>query len=611
MTTPPPLTERLDGFLVLHRRRVLGGLLLLAVFLRLMVGMELSGGPLVRIPELVPASDNAFFVTWSQHLAEEDWLQRQPLHPMPPWMRKVASQVMREHPDVPVRLGLAGDTSYDRPAMGVRLWDHWLGGATYFQEPLYPYLLAVTRVVAGPGTWAVFAWQGLLGVAMLWLVYLVGRRLMGETVGVIAALLGLGYAPFIVHEFALLRDSLIVFATLALLWALLEALERGGWRWALFGALCGGAILLKVPFLFFALLAFAGALLSRRGGPRDVGLALGCMVLAMLPALVRNALVGVPLFRFNGSGNAMLAIFHVKDALPAQFLISKDYASILAQEDGHLLPSLVAAIQTHGSLTHYLLLCVMKLVSLVHGEEMPNNVDVNLFFQACGLLRAMPVSFWLLAFLGAVGLMATARQWRRVWPLYIAVAAGVPTILLASMISRYRLPITAAMLPLSAAGLLALGEWARARRWGALAATGPLALLYIPWAVREHVMPGAEPSDAQYRRLGRLSMDLDPEFAALHFRECLQRNAELTDCSLGWGQALLLQERPQEAIPLLEGIVHRVPAADPHLALGQAYLMVGRTAEGLASLREAAELSAPDSPVRRTSEQLLKAHGGP
>ncbi|WP_338266127.1 ArnT family glycosyltransferase [Corallococcus caeni] len=578
MTTPAPLTERLDGFLVRHRRRVLGGLLLLAVFLRVMVGMELAGGPLVRISELVPASDNAFFVTWSQHLAEEDWLQRQPLHPMPPWMRKVAGQVMREHPDVPVRLGLARDKSYDPSAMSVRLWDHWLGGATYFQEPLYPYLLALTRVVAGPSTWSIFAWQGVLGVAMLWLVYLVGRRLLGETVGVVAALLGLGYAPFIVHEFALLRDSLIVFATMALLWALLEALERGGWRWALFGALCGGAILLKVPFLFFVVLALAGALLSRRCGPRDASLALGCMMLAMMPALVRNALVGVPLFRLNGSGNAMLAIFHVKDALPAQFLISKHYADILVQEDGHLLPSLVAAIQTHGSLTHYLLLCVQKLVSLVHGEELPNNVDVNLFLQACGLLRAMPVSFWLLALLGAVGLMATAGRWRRVWPLYIAIAAGVPTILLASMLARYRLPIAAAMLPLSASGLLALGEWTKTHRWGALATTGLLALLYVPWAVREHVIPGTERSAAQYRRLGRLSMDLDPEFAALHFRECLRWNAELADCELGLGQALLQQ---------------------------------GQVEEGLAALRQAAALSQSDPTTRQAAEQLLQAHGGP
>ncbi|RKH37124.1 glycosyltransferase family 39 protein, partial [Corallococcus llansteffanensis] len=458
MNPPPPLTERLDGWLVRHRRRVLGVLLFAAVFLRLMVGMELAGGPLVRIQELVPASDNAFFVTWSRHLAEVDWLQREPLHPMPPWMRKVAHQVMREHPELPVQLGLAKDASYEPGPMAVRLWDHWLGGATYFQEPLYPYLMALTRVVAGPSAWFVFLWQGLLGVGALGLTYLVGRRLLGESVGVLAALLGMGYAPFMVHEFALLRDSLIVFATLALLWAFLEALDRGGWRWALFGALSGLSLLLKVPFVFFVALALVGALVLRRCKVRDVGLALGCMGLAMLPALLRNAAVGVPLFKLNGSGTAMLALFHVEDALPSQFIISKHYAAILAQADGHLLPSLLAAIRTHASLTGYLYLCVEKLVATVHGVEVPNNVDVDLFQNGSPALNALPVPFWLLGILGTVGVITTGSRWRQVWPLYVGILAGVPTLLLASVLTRYRLPMVAVLLPLAAAGLLGLLE---------------------------------------------------------------------------------------------------------------------------------------------------------
>lgn len=577
MTSPLPLTERVDAWLVLHRRRVLGVLLFAAVFVRLMVGMELAGGPLVRIHELVPASDNSFFATWSQHLAEVDWLQREPLHPMAPWMRRVARQVMREHPELPLQLGLAKDATYEPEPMAVRLWDHWLGGATYFQEPLYPYLMALTRVVAGPSAWSVFLWQGLLGVGTLWLTYLLGRRLLGETVGVLAAVLGLGYAPFVVHEFALLRDSLIVFATLALLWTFVEALDRGGWRWALFGALSGLSLLLKVPFIFFVALALVGALVLRRCKVRDVALTLGCMGLALLPALLRNAAVGVPLFKLNGSGTAMLALFHVEDALPSQFIISKHYAAILAQADGHLLPSLLAAIRTHASLMGYVSLCVQKLVSTVHGVEIPNNVDVGIFQNASPTLDALPLPFWLLGLLGTVGTFITRSRWRQVWPLYVGILAGVPTLLLASVLTRYRLPMVAVLLPLAAAGLLGLLEWARARRWGALVVTGVLAAPYVLWATQEQRSPDRESLAQYYRRTGAAAAALDAEFSALHFQECLRWDA-LPDCHLGWGQWLLQQER---------------------------------TEEGLAHVREAAALAPADSALRQQSEKLLNAHGGP
>ena len=45
------------------------------------------------------------------------------------------------------------------------LWSHWCGNGRFYQEPLYPYLIALVYRVAGPGALYVIALQLLLGLA--------------------------------------------------------------------------------------------------------------------------------------------------------------------------------------------------------------------------------------------------------------------------------------------------------------------------------------------------------------------------------------------------------------------------------------------------------------
>jgi 4-amino-4-deoxy-L-arabinose transferase-like glycosyltransferase len=613
MTPTPPLTERLDGFLVRHRRRVLGGLLLLAVFLRVMVGMELAGGPLLHIHEENPASDNSFFAEWAQHLASGDWLQREPLHPMTAWMRRVAGQVMRAHPAYPVELGLAKDTAYDPKAMAVTLWDHWLGGPTYFQEPLFPYLVALTRVAFGPDAAFVFAWQLALGVLGVFLVYRLGRVLFSETAGVAAAVMSLLYAPLLVHEFTLLRDSLIVLFTLVVVTALVAALERGGWRWTLFGVLSGLAVLVKVPFVIFVALALAGAVASRRCGGKDVGRVLAGLLLALLPAMVRNALVGVPWLKFNGSGTSMLAYYHMADSRPYQFAIGPGYADILHQTGGRFIPSLREAIGTHASFWGFVKLSVAKVLYSLHGDEVPNNVDVALFRQSAPLLRALPLSFWALGVLGTAGAVATRARWRQLWPLYLGVVACFPTLVLASFISRYRLPLAAALLPLAGAGVVAVLQQVQAKRWGVLGLGTALAVPYIAWAAHPLQDYGAGMSQAAYyQSQGDMALRAGwATFAELNYREALSREPGLAASRLGLGDALLQQGLVEDALPPLREAANGMKSGAPLLLLGRALMALGQQEQGQAALREAVTREPPGSPVRRQSEQLLGVPGGP
>jgi hypothetical protein len=126
--------ERVKAWLARHPRRVSAALLGGALFVRL-ICLQVGGGPLPRIHAFVVDSDNHFFHEWGRRVAQGEWIQRGPLHPMTVWMRQVAGDALARDPRLPVTLGLAPDLRYDRPAMEEKLWDRWLGGATFYQSP--------------------------------------------------------------------------------------------------------------------------------------------------------------------------------------------------------------------------------------------------------------------------------------------------------------------------------------------------------------------------------------------------------------------------------------------------------------------------------------------
>jgi mannosyltransferase len=114
---------------------------------------------------------------------------------------------------------------------------------TEVSPPLFFFVVWLARRVSDAQTWLRLP-SLVCGVALIPVVYAVGRRLAGST----AALVGAGLAtvsPFLVWY----SDEARGYALLALLvvastWALLVALERGGlWRWALVTVLVAAALL--------------------------------------------------------------------------------------------------------------------------------------------------------------------------------------------------------------------------------------------------------------------------------------------------------------------------------------------------------------------------------
>ncbi len=430
-------------------RAVLVALLAASVLIRVLYFQELSRGPCIwqhRWSE----TDMYFFDRWARSIAAGDWLTERPLHPHTIWQRPIAEAYLAERPQGATAVmdeGPAGDPSLQPWEM---VWDHWYGGRCFHQEPLYPYLVALTYRALGPDVRWVFVWQMAIGVLTNVLVYEIARRHFGERVGRLAGLLAVLCGPMLFYETILLRETLITFAGVALVFLVDRAAERGRWRsWLLAGVAFGLALLLRTTFL----LMLAGVLAWMAWGTRPANAvgprararnaaALACgAALCLLPAVARNVAVGAPAACLSGVGPITFLAANAEDyPTDRGFWVSRHTAEIMVKADGRLLPVVVETLRTHPGPASYLRQLAAKFGAVWHWYEKPNNENFYYYRLHASVLRFLPVTFLLIAPLSAVGLVLAARRLRQHAALYLLVVTTVAQLLLFYVISRPPLP---------------------------------------------------------------------------------------------------------------------------------------------------------------------------
>ena len=185
-----------------------------------------------------------------------------------------------------------------------------------YMSPGYPLFLAAIYKATGhvwatrPRT-ALCLIQILIACTTILALFLIGRRLFNERIGLIAALLFALYPPMIVATNLWLTESL---ATCALVWFVFVAVlasQRQGWRlWALTGALLGVAVLVRPAVLPLGVAPFIALLIT---GPRKdlwkgIVVCGAAWALVMAPWVVRNEItLHEPAVLSSHSGDPFLA----------------------------------------------------------------------------------------------------------------------------------------------------------------------------------------------------------------------------------------------------------------------------------------------------------------
>jgi len=169
------------------------------------------------------------------------------------------------------------------------------GGPTAIRGPGYPYLLGGVYALSGDSRTAGRIAGAALGVLAVFLIYLIGKRIWGRRVGLIAAALAAVFPPLVLLSRELWSETLFIPLMLGAVLCALEFRRSGGeLRWAaIAGALCGFALLTRntaAPLLVCIPLGMMVAPVSLTlRSLRAPLIVLAVAALAVAPWTIRNA----------------------------------------------------------------------------------------------------------------------------------------------------------------------------------------------------------------------------------------------------------------------------------------------------------------------------------
>lgn len=481
----------MDAWLSHRRRWVVGSLVLLAALFRIIYFVQLNDGPCIQ-QHRWKNSDMHFFDAWAKWIAGGDWLTNDSVHPLVPWQRDISTTAMATHADlkesVAKEAAAKGQKDLDRV-----LWDRWLEGKTFHQEPLYPYMVAVTYSIFGPDVRWVFAWQMLFGIGSVLLIYLIGRRYFGDLAGTIAGFLAVFYAPIMYYELVLLRDSLMIFFSLALVYFFGLAVDKNkNAYWFAYGVVAGLTLFLKstfAPLIAACLVVSALTWRTRQPVPWSFGAAAVAGILLMLaPCVARNVYVGVAPFALSSPGMGALTLIENDTAdypEDSGTVFNLKYApEIMAKTNGKFFASGVEVLNTHPNAWSVVKMVWHKFSFVWHWYEIPNNDNLYYYALHAPILRWLPITFLITAPLALVGLAAGLRNMRENWPLYLLLAISLVPLLISTTLSRYRIPFAATLIPFAGYTLMKLGDWVLRKRFVPLATSLAAIVLLGFWVGR-------------------------------------------------------------------------------------------------------------------------------
>lgn len=484
--------------------------------------------------------------------------------------------------------------SYDAKARAI-LGGDWLGTKIFYQDPFYPYFLALVYKVFGPAPAAVRMVQLILGAFGPVLAYLVGRLLADRRTGILAGLFFIAYGLFYFYDGIIGKDGpgliLVMLALAALLGA---AFKQRVWFWlpagACFGlaALTRGNLLLLAPlFALWIIFAFKDSLKSRL--IRVVLLALG-IILVISPVTIRNWVVGRDLVLLTSQAGQNFYIgnnpraggfFEHPDRIRLNPRFEEeDFRQEALRLTGRrdMKASEISNFWMAQGLKYAkenpartLQLLGIKAAMFFNDFEIPDNYNYYFVREKAWLLKLLGLTFGLIAPFGLAGIVILWPDRRRFFIPAIFSLGYFISIVPFHMASRYRLPIVPLLLCTASVTIWWLVDRVKEKNWRAvIKALIPMALIlvfcYWPFYSKD------ETFDAPYTALGVAAARTgDHEKAVEYYRRALEVNPDYAPARYNLGNAYLALNR----LNLAQTEFARAIKTDRHLI--QAHLNLGNT----------------------------------
>jgi len=396
---------------------------------------------------------------------------------------------------------LPGDLgAYDRWAKRI-VEQGWLGKEVFYQDPLYPYFLAVLYKIVGRDFFWVYTIQAFLGAWTALLLVLLGNKIFSRMTGILAGLLYAFYAPAIYFDGLLLKVTLsAVLFTLAIYLFLnkdLKEVTPGQYFSGFFlglACLTRANFLLILPVVLLAVLVNPNTMFKKRLAMTVLFLA--GVISALGPVVARNYYVSKELVLTTAQAGQNFYIGHNPDAngtyiklpfvRPDPLYEQEDFKKEAEKRIGQTLsPSEVSRYWLKQSIEYMqtnpladLKLTGKKLLLFLNSYEIPDNQDFYFHQRYSTILQVLPVGFGVVAPFFLVGLlgMLFARRTSTVF-LFFTQVIYIVSVIIFYVFSRYRMPVLPLICLSAGYGFFVLQSQLRMWQWQRLVASVVILLL--------------------------------------------------------------------------------------------------------------------------------------
>ncbi len=381
--------------------------------------------------------------------------------------------------------------------------------------PLYLLYLAFGSLLGLRSVTAHLLMSSVLGAGTVVLLGLLGRRVGGNVVGVIAALIGAVYPNMWAPDVGLLAETVsMFFVTLAVLLAFWYR-DRPSWRrLTLVGLACAlGAMARSEIILFIPLLVFPLALATRDASMRDRLVAFGAALAAAAIVITPWAAYNQTRFRhpviLSAQFGTLMASANCDSTYyygPLQGYFDRQ-CYLAADRKAGVTPSgdeSVEDIAAHGVAFAYIRghlaklpsvegVRLLRIVGLYHPQQYIAE-DSFLEGRSPWVSRWGTYSFYVLALLSIAGAFVVRRA-RRVplWPLLVPIGTVLITVLVTYASTRFRTTAEPMFAVLAAVALHA--AWRRVRGGTVRVDGGETALPAAEPAAQPVAEPVAQPAE--------------------------------------------------------------------------------------------------------------------